>query len=306
MLKGTAIETGYYRILETRIVPKLIDWKLTPNHITLAGLLISMLAGVSFVYFPLAGRVVHASDRSSGYPGRFAGKGDGQSKKFGAFLDSVLDRYTEFMIYLGIWFYFYRNNARTPYSLLILLILFGSLMVSYTRARAEGLGERCLVGVFQRGERIILLGAAGILNPFINLFGCRFRDRLGNGLGSERRACRPCLRHQPDRHVALPACLEQSQEKNLNRIRTGIQEKRKAARLTSDGVEGLLQDYHVVFPVNFKGIPTSNPSISIKSALLRVMLPLWPIVRKLPVLITTVGLDTGGLSRSRLRNRVLS
>jgi CDP-diacylglycerol--glycerol-3-phosphate 3-phosphatidyltransferase len=43
-------------------------------------------------------------------------------------------------------------------------------MVSYTRARAEGLGERCLVGFFQRGERIILLGVAGILNPFINLF----------------------------------------------------------------------------------------------------------------------------------------
>ena len=47
-------------------------------------------------------------------------------------------------------------------------------MVSYTRARAEGLGERCLVGVFQRGERIILLGVAGILNPFINLFGVAF------------------------------------------------------------------------------------------------------------------------------------
>ena len=74
------------------------------------------------------------------------------------------------MIYLGIWLYFYRNHAQTSYFLLILLILFGSLMVSYTRARAEGLGERCLVGFFQRGERIILLGVAGILNPFISLF----------------------------------------------------------------------------------------------------------------------------------------
>ena len=43
-------------------------------------------------------------------------------------------------------------------------------MVSYTRARAEGLGVHCLVGMFQRGERVILLGLAGLINPFVNLF----------------------------------------------------------------------------------------------------------------------------------------
>jgi CDP-diacylglycerol--glycerol-3-phosphate 3-phosphatidyltransferase len=93
----------------------------------------------------------------------------GQSKKYGAFLDSILDRYTELIIYIGIWFYFYRQGNTTPaFSLTFLLILFGSLMVSYTRARAEGLGERCMVGLFQRGERIILIGLAGIFNPFVN------------------------------------------------------------------------------------------------------------------------------------------
>ncbi len=174
MLKGTAIEAGYYRILERRIVPKLIDWRLTPNHITYGGLLISMLAGISFAYFPLLGGVLTLLTGLLDTLDGSLARATGQSKKFGAFLDSVLDRYTELIIYLGIWFYFYRNNAQTPYSLLILLILFGSLMVSYTRARAEGLGERCLVGVFQRGERIILLGVAGILNPIINLFGAAF------------------------------------------------------------------------------------------------------------------------------------
>jgi CDP-diacylglycerol--glycerol-3-phosphate 3-phosphatidyltransferase len=172
MLRGTAIETGYYKILESCIVPKLIEWKLSPNHITYGGLLISMLAGLSFIYLPLLGGLFTLL---TGFLDTLDGslaRATGQSKKFGAFLDSVLDRYTELIIYLGIWFYFHRNNdnAQTHYySLLILLIIFGSLMVSYTRARAEGLGERCLVGVFQRGERIILLGAAGILNPFINL-----------------------------------------------------------------------------------------------------------------------------------------
>ena len=174
MLKGTPIETGYYRILESRIVPKLIYCRLTPNHITYGGLLISMLAGLSFVYFPLLGGLLTLLTGLFDTLDGSLARATGQSKKFGAFLDSVLDRYTELMIYLGIWFYLYRNYASTPYLLLILLIIFGSLMVSYTRARAEGLGERCLVGVFQRGERIILLGAAGILNPFINLFGAAF------------------------------------------------------------------------------------------------------------------------------------
>ncbi len=170
MLKGTPIEAGYYKILETYIVPKLIDWRLTPNHITYGGLLISMLAGLSFIYVPLLGGVLTLLTGILDTLDGSLARATGQNKNFGAFLDSVLDRYTELMIYLGIWFYFYRNSADTSfYLLLILLILFGSLMVSYTRARAEGLGERCLVGFFQRGERIILLGAAGVLNPFINV-----------------------------------------------------------------------------------------------------------------------------------------
>ncbi|MEM5787475.1 MAG: CDP-alcohol phosphatidyltransferase family protein [Syntrophobacteraceae bacterium] len=172
MLKGTPIEAGYYNFLERRIVPKLIDWKLTPNHVTYGGLLISMMAGLSFVYFPLLGGVFTLLTGLLDTLDGSLARATGQSKKFGAFLDSVLDRYTELIIYLGIWCYFYRQDAKTPFfSLLILLILFGSLMVSYTRARAEGLGERCLVGFFQRGERIILLGLTGIINPFVNLFG---------------------------------------------------------------------------------------------------------------------------------------
>lgn len=172
MLKGTPIETGYYNFLQRRIVPRLVDWRLTPNHVTYGGFAMSMLAGISFIYCPFLGGMatllVGLLDTLDGSLARATG----QSRKFGAFLDSVLDRYTELIIYLGIWYHFYRIEPKPPfYSLLILLILFGSLMVSYTRARAEGLGERCLVGFFQRGERIILIGLAGMFNPIINLFG---------------------------------------------------------------------------------------------------------------------------------------
>ncbi|ABK18750.1 CDP-alcohol phosphatidyltransferase family protein [Syntrophobacter fumaroxidans] len=170
MLKGTPIETGYYNLLERLIVPKLVRFHLTPNHISLMGLVTSMLAGLAFVFFPLVGGILTLLTGLLDTLDGSLARATGQSKKFGAFLDSILDRYTELIIYLGIWTYFYRQDAKTPFfSLLILLILFGSLMVSYTRARAEGLGERCLVGFFQRGERIILLGLSGILNPFVNL-----------------------------------------------------------------------------------------------------------------------------------------
>ncbi len=171
MLKGTSLETEYYRFLERYFVPSLVRLKLRPNHISFIGLLVSVLAGVMFAFQPFWGGLftllTGLVDTLDGCLARALG----QAKKYGAFLDSVLDRYTELIIYLGIWFYFYRKGGVSPFlSLLIVLILFGSLMVSYTRARAEGLGERCLVGFLQRGERVILLGLAGMANPLVNRF----------------------------------------------------------------------------------------------------------------------------------------
>jgi CDP-diacylglycerol---glycerol-3-phosphate 3-phosphatidyltransferase len=169
MLKGTVIETAYYDILDRHLVPVLVALRLKPNHITFAGFLVSLLAGVLFAYSTLAGGVLTLLtgllDTLDGSLARTLG----EAKKYGAFLDSVLDRYTELVIYLGIWCYFYQQGHASGWlSLILLLILFGSLMVSYTRARAEGLGQPCVVGVFQRGERIIVIGLAGIINPLMN------------------------------------------------------------------------------------------------------------------------------------------
>lgn len=169
MLKGTPVEVSYYRFLERHMVPKLVHLRLTPNHITLLGLVTSVLAGLAFASNPFWGGILTLLTGLLDTLDGSLARALGQPKKFGAFLDSVLDRYTELIIYLGIWCYFYRGGGATPFfSLILLLILFGSLMVSYTRARAEGLGVRCLVGTFQRGERIILIGLAGILNPGVN------------------------------------------------------------------------------------------------------------------------------------------
>jgi len=169
MLKGTAIETGYYQVLDRYLVPILVALRVKPNHITILGLFVSLMAGVLFAFHTLWGGVLTLLtgllDTLDGSLARTLG----EAEKYGAFLDSVLDRYAELVIYLGIWCYFQQQGRATAFlSLIILLILFGSLMVSYTRARAEGLGERCLVGLFQRGERIILIGLVGIFNPLAN------------------------------------------------------------------------------------------------------------------------------------------
>jgi CDP-diacylglycerol--glycerol-3-phosphate 3-phosphatidyltransferase len=169
MLKGSSLEFGYYRLLERHLVPLLALTGIKPDHVSILGLLISLAAGIAFAFYPLVGGLLTlVTGLLDTLDGSLA-RSTGQSRKFGAFLDSVLDRYTELIIYIGVWFYFYRQGSTSPaFYLTFLFILFGSLMVSYTRARAEGLGERCMGGVFQRGERIILIALAGIFNPLVN------------------------------------------------------------------------------------------------------------------------------------------
>ena len=95
-----------------------------------------------------------------------AARQTGQTSSFGAFLDSTLDRYSESVVFLGLA-YFYSATPSTRMELfLVFVTIVGSLMVSYTRARAEGLDIECKVGLLQRPERIILL-AIGLLTMWM-------------------------------------------------------------------------------------------------------------------------------------------
>ena len=85
---------------------------------------------------------------------------------FGAIFDSTLDRYSEFFIFLGIAVYF-RNHWALWIAIAAML---GSTLVSYTRARAEGLGVECRVGIMQRAERIVLLVLGTVLGSLFNVF----------------------------------------------------------------------------------------------------------------------------------------
>lgn len=85
----------------------------------------------------------------------------GQATIFGAFFDSVTDRFSEGTVFLGLFLWYLRNGAGQELALIYIAIV-GSLMVSYTRARAEGLGIQCKTGLLTRFERVALL-AIGLI-----------------------------------------------------------------------------------------------------------------------------------------------
>lgn len=87
----------------------------------------------------------------------------GRETRFGAFLDSTMDRYSDMVLYMGLMILYARVD-RTPHMILVWVAAFGSFMTSYARARAESLVPRCDVGFLERPERLVLLIVGAITN----------------------------------------------------------------------------------------------------------------------------------------------
>ncbi len=146
----------------------LVALRITPNILTFIGFLLSAVAAY---YLFIGERVTGAIwilvsgvfDMFDGAVARVSGGGS----TFGAFWDSTVDRYTEFLIFLGLLGWLMKHygtpNFR-PDVLMTVVAMVGSQLVSYTRARAEGLGLQCKVGWFARPERVIIL----VLGLFFN------------------------------------------------------------------------------------------------------------------------------------------
>ncbi len=141
--------------LLSSIVRPLARAGLSPNVLTIVGFL--AMVGVAWVlaqgYERWAGVLIVAVGLFDALDGALA-RSTGQTSRFGAFLDSTLDRFAEIALYLGL-LYLYRADPLA--TVLVYLSITGSLMVSYTRARAEGLGLECKVGFFTRLERLGVL-----------------------------------------------------------------------------------------------------------------------------------------------------
>ncbi len=149
---------------------------LQPNQITALSFGFNVIGCILFYvgWVFMAGWVILLAGTLDILDGRIARK-IGKASKRGAFFDSMLDRYGEILIFLGLAAHF-RGSILFP---IILLALAGSLMVSYTRARAEGLGVTCKVGLMQRPERIVLLGFGAIFSSIFYML----RGALGGNAG---------------------------------------------------------------------------------------------------------------------------
>ena len=136
---------------------------LTPNTLTLIGLALN--AAVAAVLargsIPLGGVLLLLASSFDALDGTLA-RITGRQSRFGAFFDSTIDRYSEAVVYGGLLVYHVDKSARTEV-LLVYAAIIGSLMVSYARARAEGLNMECRVGLLTRADRMLILAVGLIL-----------------------------------------------------------------------------------------------------------------------------------------------
>jgi CDP-diacylglycerol--glycerol-3-phosphate 3-phosphatidyltransferase len=136
---------------------RLIESRLTPNAISVTGLVLNLVAAVLvweklFFLGGLAFIIGSIMDTLDGRYSRMSGKGT----PFGAFLDSTLDRIEEGIVLTAVAGYFALAGDRVAAAAVVVAVL-ASLMVSYTRARAEALGVECKVGIATRPVRVVIL-----------------------------------------------------------------------------------------------------------------------------------------------------
>lgn len=143
---------------------------ITPNMLTLFGLVLNIVVATLLAtgHLVAGGVMIIVAGLFDMLDGALA-KITNRVSAFGAFLDSVVDRYSEAVVLLGLLLYYYQQLSiqRVTEVVLIYAILFGSVMISYTRARAEGLNIKNEVGLMARPERIILLAVGLLFNTVL-------------------------------------------------------------------------------------------------------------------------------------------
>src|SRR3954471_14745676 len=158
-------------VLLYAIVRGLALTKISPNVLTFMGLVINVVAAFLFgfasgedhwKYFLYAGLVIFGAGIFDMVDGRVA-RATNQVTVFGAFFDSVIDRYSDVALFFGLLVYYARAN-RFFYVVLVAFVMVSSVMVSYTRARAESLIHKCKVGFMERPERIVLVIIGALFN----------------------------------------------------------------------------------------------------------------------------------------------
>lgn len=154
------------------VIKGMIKIGFTPNLVTTTGFVLNLVAAGMFLYAAneftdstaivgWSGGVILFAGLFDMMDGRLARMGN-MSSKFGALWDSTLDRYSELFTLFGVAMYLILNGWIIS-GIVTFFAMVGSVMVSYVRARAEGLGIECKVGLMQRPERVVLTSLGAIL-----------------------------------------------------------------------------------------------------------------------------------------------
>ena len=157
----------WYIDLISPIIRFCIRHRVHPNLLTTIGFFITVAATVAFATDNVqwAGAILLFSGTFDIIDGKVA-RATGLESKFGSFFDSTMDRLSDMVIFLGLlYLYLYQKQMEMVW--VIMLAIIGSLMVSYARSKAEALGIKCSVGLFQRPERVVYLGFGGILGHVV-------------------------------------------------------------------------------------------------------------------------------------------
>jgi CDP-diacylglycerol--glycerol-3-phosphate 3-phosphatidyltransferase len=146
------------------IIRTCVALRIHPNILTFVGVLINTWAAVHLAkgQFVRAGVIMIVANIFDFIDGKVAVE-LGVVSKFGGFWDSVIDRFSDIALFIGL-IYLYSDNGRTDYALIASLAMMFALMTSYTRARAESLIPKCKVGFMERPERIVLFMIGAFTN----------------------------------------------------------------------------------------------------------------------------------------------
>lgn len=141
----------------------------TPNAVTVVGFVLNVVTAAVLAtgHLSTGGALLFLSGLFDMLDGALA-RVTAQQSAFGAFLDSLLDRYSEAVILLAL-IYVFSERGQTPAVLLVYAVAVGSLLISYARARAEGLGVDSKVGIAPRPERVLILGLGLLFNPWTTI-----------------------------------------------------------------------------------------------------------------------------------------
>ncbi len=160
------ISAKFGHFLDRPLEPIAKRIRLTPNFFTVTGFVVTVIGAALIVYSPLAGGLVILLGGGFDVLDGIVARTNGRVTRFGAFLDSVLDRYSDAFVFFSIATYMYLQGEMAGV-ILSLFTLVGALLISYARARAEALGIDCHTGLMERPERVILTAFACLTGYFI-------------------------------------------------------------------------------------------------------------------------------------------